>query len=58
MIVKMTCKCGNIDPRKAVEYHGLLGYEAVVCACCGRYADDLAEYEADSWSRDIAGLNG
>jgi len=52
MITKFECKCGNKDPRKAVEYDGLLGYEALICTVCGRYYDHYRENEPDEWSKD------
>lgn len=36
MIMSFKCThCGNNDKDKAKEYDGLLGYEAVICDCCG-----------------------
>ena len=56
MITKFTCTCGNTNPKKAKEYDGLLGYEAIVCKACGRYSDYQGEHEADDWSRWFVGL--
>ena len=56
MITKFTCKCGNTDPSKAKHYDGCLGYEAIVCKCCGRYYD-TEEHEADDWSRNFVNID-
>ena len=50
MVIKFNCKCGNKDPKKVYEYDGCLGYEALICHCCGRYYDHFGEHEPDSWS--------
>jgi len=50
MITKMACACGNTDVKKGIYYHGMLGYEAIICTCCGRYSDHLGEHEKDEWS--------
>jgi len=51
MITKFNCSCGNTDPKKAKHYDGMLGYEAIVCMCCGRYYDYTGEHPADDWSK-------
>ena len=51
MITKMSCACGNTDVTKAKHYHGCLGYEAIVCTCCGRYSDHIGEHAKDDWSK-------
>ena len=50
MIKSYVCPCGNKDPKKAFEYNGALGYEAIVCLVCRRYADHEGQHEADTWS--------
>lgn len=50
MITKFNCTCGNTNPNKAVLYEGFLGYEAMICTCCGRYYDEESEHEADEFS--------
>jgi len=52
MITQINCICGNKDPRKAVAYDGCLGYEAIICSCCGRYSDYNGLHEADEWSKE------
>lgn len=54
-IVEFKCKCGNTDPKKAYSYDGALGYEALVCMCCGRYYDHVgtSEHEKDQWSEQF-----
>jgi len=56
MITKFTCSCGNTDPQKAKYYDGSLGYEAIVCKCCGRYYDHTGEHEPDDWSKKFVNL--
>lgn len=53
MVIKFECSCGNTDPKKTYTYDGALGYEAVVCTCCGRYYDHYGEHEADAFSETI-----
>ena len=50
MITKFNCTCGNTDPKKAYAYDGCLGYEALVCKCCGKYYDQTGEHNSDEWS--------
>ena len=50
-IIKFNCSCGNTDTSKAKYYHGLLGYEALICTICGRYSDHTAEHAPDDWSK-------
>lgn len=50
MIHQFKCECGNTDTTKAVEYDGALGYEAIVCKCCGTYYDHSGIHQKDSWS--------
>jgi len=50
MITKISCSCGNTDIKKAKYYHGLLGYEAIVCNCCGSYSDYYGMHPKDEWS--------
>jgi hypothetical protein len=50
MITKFNCTCGNTDSNKAVLYEGCLGYEAIICKCCGRYYDENDEHDADEFS--------
>lgn len=42
--------CHNTDRSKAFHYDGLLGYEAIICLCCGTYYDVEGKHEKDSWS--------
>ena len=61
MIPKFTCSCGNTNPKKAKEYDGMLGYEAIVCKVCGKYYDldengKGRENKPDDWSRQLVGL--
>lgn len=52
MILQFNCpKCGNSNPKKAFEYEGGLGYEAVICKCCAAFADTNGWYEPDERSR-------
>ena len=56
MIISFNCECGNKDPKKAKEYDGALGYEAVICAVCGTYYDFDTEgkprtNKPDEWSK-------
>mgnify|MGYP006966086765 FL=1 len=53
MITKFSCSCGNTDPQKAKAYDGCLGYEALICKCCGRYYDYAGEHPADDWSKQF-----
>lgn len=53
MIIRFDCGCGNTDPKKAREYYGCLGYEAIVCTCCGKYYDQEGEHEPDEWSKQF-----
>jgi hypothetical protein len=57
MITKFTCSCGNTDPSKAKYYDGSLGYEAIVCKCCGRYYDHTGEHEPDDWSKNFVNID-
>ena len=57
MITKFTCTCGNTDPSKAKYYDGCLGYEAIVCKCCGKYYDHTGEHEPDDWSKDFVNID-
>lgn len=54
-IVKFKCKCGNTDPKKVFAYDGAMGYEALICKCCGRYYDHVGtgEHEKDLWSEQF-----
>lgn len=54
-IVEFNCKCGNKDVKKAFAYDGAMGYEALVCMCCGRYYDHVGsgEHEKDEWSEQF-----
>lgn len=51
MIKSAKCACGNTTPSEFVEYDGCLGYEAIICKHCGRFADHTGEHEADEWSK-------
>jgi hypothetical protein len=51
MVTSFTCICGNTDPKKVREYHGALGYEALICRCCGRYYDTEGNHDADDFSK-------
>lgn len=55
MILTFFCSCGNKDPKKAVEYDGCLGYEALICTKCGRFVDHNGEHEADEFSLALIG---
>lgn len=56
MIKEFNCPiCGNNDPKKAHEYEGGLGYEAVICKCCASYADSNDWHLSDEWSSAQAG---
>lgn len=57
MIIKFNCSCGNTDSKKAKHYEGMLGYEAIVCTCCGTYYDCTGEHPADDWSNNYNQLN-
>ena len=50
MIISFNCDCGNTNPQKARMYDGALGYEAMVCTCCGRYYDHFGAHLPDEWS--------
>jgi hypothetical protein len=52
MIIKFNCKCRNNDPSKAYDYHGILGYENIVCKICGMHYDYMGEHEKDTWSEN------
>ena len=54
-IVKFNCSCGNTDTKKAYAYDGGVGYEALICMCCGRYYDHVGtgEHEKDDWSEQF-----
>lgn len=56
-ITKFNCQCGNQDTKKAIEYSGAMGYEAIVCKECGSYCDHDGMHEADSWSTELAGIS-
>jgi hypothetical protein len=58
MITKITCACGNTDVKKALHYNGCLGYEAIICKCCGRYSDYATSHEASDWSKDYLKSKG
>ena len=58
MITKFTCSCGNTDPKKALEYDGALGYEAIICTVCGAYYDLNGEYPKDGWSENYIKNHG
>lgn len=51
MITKFNCDCGNTNPKKAKEYDGALGYEAIVCTVCGIYYDESGTHKPDEWSK-------
>jgi hypothetical protein len=52
MIIKMNCvNCGNTDTKKAIEYDGCLGYEAIICTVCGEYSDHWGNHSPDEWSK-------
>jgi len=51
MITKFICTCGNTNPKKAKSYDGCLGYEALICTCCGTYYDYTGKHEPDDWSK-------
>lgn len=53
MITKFTCTCGNTDPKKAKAYEGCLGYQALICTCCGRYYDHIGKHDADKFSKSF-----
>ena len=53
MVVSFNCKCGNTDPQKVKEYHGWVGYEALICRCCGRYSDHQGSSEPDEFSKQF-----
>ena len=55
-LIKFLCECGNTDSRKATEYDGVCGYEAIVCQQCGSYSDHSGTYKADDWSLGLVGL--
>jgi hypothetical protein len=61
MIREFKCTCGNKDPKKAKEYDGSLGYEAIVCKVCGTYYDLDNDGKGrtnppDEWSLHFVGL--
>ena len=50
-IKEFKCECcGNNDPKKAYYYDGCLGYEAIVCQCCGTYYDHYGVHDLDEFS--------
>ncbi len=50
-IISFKCEyCGNNDPDKARFYDGCIGYEAIICQCCGAYYDQYGMNEPDEWS--------
>ncbi len=51
MIKTAKCACGNTEPGDFKEYDGALGYEAVICIRCGRFADHDGDHEANEWSK-------
>lgn len=52
MVLEFNCpKCGNSNPKKAFEYEGSLGYEAVICKCCAAFADCNDWHDPNQWSR-------
>ncbi len=53
MVTQFKCQCGNQDPTNVQEYDGLLGYEALICKCCGRYSDHFGEHDADKFSKQF-----
>ncbi len=53
MVKTFSCKCGNKDPHQTVEYHGLLGYEALICKKCGRYSDYSGDHEPEKDKNSI-----
>jgi hypothetical protein len=55
MITKFTCDCGNTDPKKAKDYDGSLGYEAMICTVCGTYYDESGTHAPDDWSKQFIG---
>lgn len=55
-IIKFDCDCGNQDPTQAMEYDGMLGYEAIICKRCGAYSDNLGTHEPNEWSCDQVNL--
>ena len=48
MLTKFKCQCGNADKKQAKEYHGVLGYEAIICLKCGRYYDQAGAHEPET----------
>jgi hypothetical protein len=61
MIKRFICDCGNKDPKKAYAYDGCLGYEAIVCTCCGRYYDfdeqgKFRKNQPDDWSKQFVNI--
>jgi RNA polymerase sigma factor (sigma-70 family) len=44
------CPCGNKDDFEF--YDGLLGYEAVICTKCGRYADHTGIHDEDFYAEN------
>ena len=53
MVIKFNCSCGNTNPKDTHEYDGCLGYEAIVCTCCGTYYDNTGEHLPDDWSKQF-----
>jgi len=53
MITSFKCPCGNTDPRKAREYHGCLGYEAIICTNCGRLHDHFGISEPNDFTKEF-----
>jgi len=53
MMISFKCKCGNCDPTRTKEYDGAIGYAAVVCRTCGRFADHNGWHDAEDWSKQF-----
>lgn len=53
MVTRFKCSCGNQDPKKVHVHEGMLGYEALICTCCGRYQDHEGEHQADEFSSNF-----
>ena len=50
MTKSVICSCGNTDPDRTYFYDGALGYEALICTCCGIYYDNEGSHEPDEFS--------
>ena len=53
MVTKFYCTCGNTNPQNAYHYHGLLGYELLICRICGKSYDFGREHEPNEFTKQF-----